>query len=605
MIGQWTNHLWQSTLFAVVVALVTLAFRRNRANVRYCLWLSASFKFLVPFALLMNLGNSLWSAFAARQIATELAPPAVSLAIQQIAQPFTDSPLFVPSTPLTHTADWIPIVLLGLWICGFLGVLLVRIRGWLRIRGAMRVSRPIDIRAAAAVRTSPGLLEPGVVGVLRPVLLLPEDISKRLSPSQLEAVLAHELSHVRRRDNLTAAIHMVVEAVFWFHPFVWWIGARLVEERERACDEAVLSLGGEPRDYADAIVSVCKLYIESPLTCVSGISGADLKKRIVRIMARHVGLRMSLGRKLLLCAAGLLAVAVPVVFGVLHATQTRAQSQVEDSANKLPEFEVASIRPDHSGSGLITIGAPGHGAPEDRFIAKNTTIKGLICWAWATGYSLPWSGDRVSGGPGWIDSERYDIDAKLEDSQVAALEKLAPPDRLEQIKLMVQSLLADRFGLAVKNTTLTVPVFALVVTRGGPKLQEIVPGSPSPKEFEGHSPGVLARVGEIRGYAIPVSTLAQWISQDELGRPVVDRTGLKGKYDFDLKWTPDFNGSRTAPGPSGMMPGPSSGAEPALPDASGPSIFTAVQEQLGLKLESTKGPEEAITIAHIEKPSPN
>ena len=99
MIGEWTNHLWQSTLFAVVAALVTLAFRKNRAQVRYWVWLSASVKFLVPFALLMNLGNSLWSAFAAKKIATELAPPAVSLTVQQIAQPFTDSLAFAPSRP--------------------------------------------------------------------------------------------------------------------------------------------------------------------------------------------------------------------------------------------------------------------------------------------------------------------------------------------------------------------------------------------------------------------------------------------------------------------------------------------------------------------------
>ena len=99
LMEQWTNHLWQSTLFAIVVALMTLAFRMNRAHVRYCLWLSASFKFLVPFALLMNLGNSLWSAFATRKIATELAPPAVSHTVEHIAEPFTDSLSFVPSNP--------------------------------------------------------------------------------------------------------------------------------------------------------------------------------------------------------------------------------------------------------------------------------------------------------------------------------------------------------------------------------------------------------------------------------------------------------------------------------------------------------------------------
>ena len=84
------------------------------------------------------------------------------------------------------------------------------------------------------------------MGLFRPILLLPADITERLQPRELQAILAHELCHVRRRDNLTSAIHMIVEAVFWFYPLVWWIGARLVEERERACDEAVLSLGNEP-----------------------------------------------------------------------------------------------------------------------------------------------------------------------------------------------------------------------------------------------------------------------------------------------------------------------------------------------------------------------
>ena len=365
MIGQWTNHLWQSTLFAVVAALVTLAFRKNRAHVRYCLWLSASIKFLVPFALLMDLGNSLWSAFAARQIARELAPPAVSRTVQQIAQPFTDSLSFAPSAPLTHTADWIPIAILSVWICGFLGVVLVRFRGWLRIRGAMRASTPIDIQATASVRSSPGLLEPGVVGFLRPTLLLPEEILKHLPPSQLEAVIAHEQSHVRRRDNLTAAIHMVVEAVFWFHPFVWWIGARLVEERERACDESVLSLGGEPRDYAEAIVSVCKLYVESPLTCVSGISGADLKKRIVRIMARHVGLNMSLGRKLLLGAAGLLAVAAPVAAG-WGQLQAGVVTLIHPKDGVRRAFEVATIKPrPDTAQGMRIMMGPGHYSATD------------------------------------------------------------------------------------------------------------------------------------------------------------------------------------------------------------------------------------------------
>ena len=107
--------------------------------------------------------------------------------------------------------------------------------------------------------SSPTVLEPGVFGVFRPVLVLPGDIFDSLTPGQLQAVIEHELCHVRHRDNLTAAIHMFVETVFWFHPLVWWVGKRLVEERERACDEEVLQLGSEPRVYAEGILKICKL----------------------------------------------------------------------------------------------------------------------------------------------------------------------------------------------------------------------------------------------------------------------------------------------------------------------------------------------------------
>jgi bla regulator protein BlaR1 len=588
MIGQWTNHLWQSTLFAIVAAFVTLAFRKNRAHVRYCLWLSASVKFLVPFALLMNLGNSLWSAFAARQIATELAPRAISLTLQQIAQPFTDSLSFVPSAPRTHTADWIPIAILGVWICGFLGVALIRFRGWLRIRGAMRASTPIDIQAAAAVRSSPGLLEPGVVGVLRPVLLLPEDILKCLSPSQLEAVIAHELSHIRRRDNLTAAIHMVVEAVFWFHPFVWWIGARLIEERERACDEAVLSLGGEPRDYADAIVSVCKLYVESPLTCVSGISGADLKKRIVRIMARHVGLRMSLGRKLLLGTAALLAVAVPLVVG-WGQVQAGVVTLAHPKDGVRRAFEVATIKPSPDTAQMGISWGPSH------YSATYMSVSDLIKYA----YGIK-SDDQLGGAPGWLKTEHFDIEGKAGDADVAAFDKLGFEDRMNAPRLLMQSLLEDRFQLKTRLETRDLPVYALVVDKGGIKIKEMNYAKPDPLP---PPPGTPASLGALRpptgphqmtARGMPIPRFAEWLSRSyEVGnRPVVDETGLTGKYDFALN------------GVSLMTP-PAGDANASGMEAPVVSLFTALPEQLGLKLVPVKAPVEVLVIDHIEQPSPN
>ena len=294
MTGELTNHLWQSTLVAVAVGLLTVVFRKNRANVRYWLWFSASVKFLAPFAVLMSLGSRLeWSPAAQR-----ISPPAISFTIVQIAQPFSGSlPLARrrSNTPLS-----LPVSVLAVWAFGLAAVVAIRVRGWLRIRAAVRASTRLGLSTAVEVRSSSGLLEPGVVGWLRPILLLPEGIEGCLAPPHLQAVLAHELCHIRRRDNLFAGIHMMVEALFWFHPLVWWIGARLVEERERACDEGVLSLGSEPRIYADAILSVCKLYLESPLACVSGVTGANLKRRLEAIMTNRTGQGLNRAKKLLL-----------------------------------------------------------------------------------------------------------------------------------------------------------------------------------------------------------------------------------------------------------------------------------------------------------------
>jgi TonB family protein len=147
------------------------------------------------------------------------------------------------------------------------------------------------------------------------VLLLPRGIAEHLTRAQLEAVLEHELSHWRRRDNLTAAVHMLVEAVFWFHPLVWWIGARLVAERERACDEAVVRAGHDGRIYAEGILNVCERYVASAFKCAAGISGADLKSRVVEIARNRVMSALPMEKKLLLGSLALATVLVPIVFG--------------------------------------------------------------------------------------------------------------------------------------------------------------------------------------------------------------------------------------------------------------------------------------------------
>jgi beta-lactamase regulating signal transducer with metallopeptidase domain len=210
MIGPLTNHLWQSTLFAATAGLLTLAFRRNRAQVRYWLWLSASLKFLVPFSLLIGLGNQFHWAPEANYM-----PTSVPLTLVEISEPF---PIALPATSASTTTNWLLLAIIGVWACGFAAIVAMRLRHWLRIHAAVRASTLLETSAPVRIRTCPGRLEPGVVGFFRPILLLPADIRQHLTPAQFEAVLVHELCHIRRRDNLTAAIHMIVEAIFWFHP---------------------------------------------------------------------------------------------------------------------------------------------------------------------------------------------------------------------------------------------------------------------------------------------------------------------------------------------------------------------------------------------------
>jgi hypothetical protein len=311
------------------------------------------------------------------------------------------------------------------------------------------------VRKQMEILLSRSSLEPGIFGVMRPVLVWPHGISERLDDAHLEAILVHELCHVRRRDNLAAAMHMLVEAVFWFHPLVWWMGARLVEERECACDEEVVELGSERQVYAEGILKVCKFCVGSPLAFVSGVTGADLKKRIVRIMSEQVARKLGLGRKLLLSVAGLVAVALPFVFGLLHPAQSQAQSQHQSASLKRPAFEVVSIKPDKDAPGSM-----GGWFSPGTYTERGATVEFLIKEA----YGL--EDDQLLGAPSWLKSEKYDVQAKVPDDAAKDLQKLTFDQFVAVSNRMVQALLTDRFKLAVHRETRDLPMFALVIAPG-------------------------------------------------------------------------------------------------------------------------------------------
>jgi uncharacterized protein (TIGR03435 family) len=300
--------------------------------------------------------------------------------------------------------------------------------------------------------------------------------------------------------------------------------------------------------------------------------------------------------------AALIAVAVPGV-SPLHAQQPPA-AQGADALS--PSFEVASIKkhvPDNLPGMRVMMGGP----DISHFKASNVTVKMLI----ATAYSV--REFQISGGPGWINSDRFDIDAKVDDALVAQLQKLTRQEQQAQQALMIRPLLADRFKLQFTRSTKDGSVLALVTTKGGPKIKQVPapdpqatpPGSPLPPPARGSGPptpppgSTMMTMGQsglmtLNMRAAPIGNLVNMLSM-QTGQQVVDKTGLSGYYDVTLQFTADAGAFRGGPPPPGA--GDS--------DAGGTSIFTALQEQLGLKLDSAKAPVDTITIDHIEEPSEN
>src|SRR6266480_1681712 len=604
------NHLWQSTLFAITAGILTLILRKNHARARYWLWLAASVKFLIPFSLLVDLGSHLtWSHVTAGTNA------GLYLAMEQVSQPFTQPTISraTPSIASPNLIHLLPALLAATWLSGFLVILFVWYARWRQISAAVRQAAPLregrevvalrrlesigEMPKRIEVRLSRASLEPGIFGITRPVLLWPEGISERLEDAHLEAILAHELWHVRRRDNLAAVIHMVVEAIFWFHPLVWWLGVRLVEERERACDEEVLESGSDRHVYAESILKICEFCVESPLDCMSGVTGADLKNRIVRIMTEAVAHRLDFRRKLLLGAFAFVAVAAPVVFGLLQATQVRAQAQ--NAVGIASGFDTVTIKPNKT-RGLLNRRHAVVFKP-DRFMATNFTPRELIQLA----YGVP--GSQILAVPDWLDSEKYDVEAKLGSSAVDELSKLSPDQRNLERQRMLQALLADRFKLTLHDETKEVPAYVLVIAKGGPKLTENTyrNGVTGPDGLVyGGGPGIFfTGPHQLSGRRTRLGPFVGLLS-GQLGRPVVDKTGLTGVYDFTLDWLAPLRKPESAPSILKAVPEHAE-ALTKVHAIEVASLLEAVSEQLGLELNLQTSPVEILVIDHVERPSEN
>ncbi|SPE31003.1 membrane hypothetical protein [Candidatus Sulfopaludibacter sp. SbA3] len=506
------NHLWQSTICAGVAWLLILALRKNPAAARYWIWLAASIKFLVPFPLLISAGSQLgW------RTPHTIVPARIPMAISEISQPFAApaAATMAPAVMATHSNP-LTAMLFAIWLCGAAMGIASWVRHARRLRSAVRAATPLDLNLPLPAMSSRERLEPGVIGVFRPVLLLPKGIADRLTPAELESVLAHELCHVARRDNLTAAIHMVVETVFWFHPAAWWIRTRLIHERERACDEEVIRLGREPHVYAESILKICAFCLASPMPCAAGVGGGRLKERIETIIENRFVAGLGLGKRIMLAVAATLAIVVPTVAGLAKAQGLQTNPRFN--------FEVASVKaaPERD---YGTWARPNGMAPEikgdpSRIDFSDVSLVGVICRAYG---ALP-LGIKA---PGWMQEQRYDIHANVPAD--------APKGHIPE---MLQNLLADRFHVKLHWETREESGCTLTVSSGGLKLKQSAPDTARRVSFRSNGHFELRR--------FTMTELANSL-RGQMGQPVIDKTELPGAYDIVFDAAPDsmpafFNG---------------------------------------------------------------
>jgi uncharacterized protein (TIGR03435 family) len=570
--GTLVHFLWEGIVITAIYTAVRTGAKQS--GVRYVLGCATLAAMAVAPVVT-------WSVLGSAQVAAS----AISYTVpaSAVAEATGRMESFVSGTYVAPPVRFLPWVV-GLWAIGALGFWLRLLGGWVfaerlrfrRVRAApgewqqvldrlktrIGVSRPVRLLVSALVEA------PAVVGWLRPVVLVPVGVLAGLPPEQIEALLLHELAHIRRADYLVNMLQGIVEALLFYHPAVWWISGHIRNERELCCDDMVLSLSGDAASYARALAE-----LESArLRVAMAASGGSLVHRIGRLLGQSRPAPRTVFGPGIPALTVMLSVTAFVLFGQ-------------------PKFEVASIKPSHT-DGLTTMRVdPGH------FIA-DTTVERLIQNAYRV------QSFQIMGGPDWIRSDRFAIEAKADDGV----------GRSEMFR-MLQSLLEERFQLKTHRETREMPVYALVAARGGPKLPRVdeigcrdVDADGLPQWVGGRiAPPVrnvtltpqcgtvgwrLLRGAQLLGGRVDMAELVRALS-NVLGRSVIDKTGYTGIFDVKLDFAPDESTPILPPPPPGALaPG-------------GPSIFSALQQQLGLRLESTRGPAEVMVIDHVERPSAN
>ncbi len=459
----------------------------------------------------------------------------------------------VPTAPApTWRGDFMP----GLVVAWFGGVIFLSLRLVVGVRSAVRLRsyavRPaprewqdrldrlrdrLGITRVVSLCVSGTMKIPVVIGWLRPVVLIPAGALSGLPSEWIEAFLAHELAHVRRGDYAMNIMQKIAEGLLFYHPAVWWISREIREERELCCDDIALGVQSDRIEYARMLAGFAAGH-PNQSSPVLALTGGSLRRRIARLLGQTSSEPRDPAGSGVLAGALLLA-----SFGALGLWAQTAESR--------PHFDVASVKSNRSGTGVDHVQIGG-----GTVTIQNVSLKRLIGMA----HGVPEGRNYLFSGPEWLDSENFDVLAKYSAD--------TPGD---QVLPMLQRELEERFSLRLHREKKEFTAYALLLVKDGPKFK--------PSTRQGGPYRFSVQNGHAVGSAITMGMLGDRLSRPDFGldRPVVDQTGLSGSFDITFDW------------------------KPGEPDAPSASLFAALQEQLGLKLEARKIPLEVLVVDHAEK----
>ena len=590
-----------ASLVAKVTVVIGLGFlsiwlaRRARAAVRHAL-LTATFGAALALPVVSIVASPVPIAIAVPMKSRPPLPTIIDTAstVASVAQ--TDGAS--SAVPRRQTLSLSVVLLMG-WALGTGLCLLPVMTGLWAIRSlrqsafpwqhgqllAASVARDARIYRRADVFLHPDLPGPMTCGVAHPAILLPRH-AEEWNQDDLRRAVVHELEHVRRGDSITRCLARIACALYWFHPLVWIAWRRLVLEAERACDDAVLACS-EPTAYAGQLVELATRLAAAHRTPFLAMANrSDLRTRVHALL----DVRQRRGRVARSALAFTCALAAALIAGIAPLALVAAPQQPESA------FEVASVKPSPPiRPGDRVYFGPARGGP-------GTNDPRRITWTYAALRNVLMAAYNLQTfqivAPDWLATERYDIAANVPDGTTR-----------EQVPVLWQQLLKERFSLVLHHESREFQVEEVTVAKGGAKLKEtdlganpdpflpdLGPPKPNPA-MNGYGATVTITPdgqAQMVAKALTMADIAVRLG-NALRMPVLDKTGLTGRYDFRLDYTIDLSAIALPPG----------GIADTRPEP-GPDLASAVEKQLGLKLSRAKASLDVIIVDHVERvPSEN